>query len=48
MHPLDIKLLRDLGTMKGQVVAVALVMACGLAVLMPTIATIVLLRSLPS
>ncbi len=33
MHPLDLKLLRDLGTMKGQVIAVALVMACGLGVM---------------
>mgnify|MGYP003514926355 CR=1 FL=1 len=30
---LDRKLLRDLNRMKGQVVAVALVMACGLAML---------------
>ena len=33
MHPLDRKLLRDLGTMKGQMTAVALVMLCGLAVM---------------
>ncbi len=33
MHPLDLKLLRDLGRMKGQVVAVSLVMACGLAMM---------------
>lgn len=33
IRSLDRKLLRDLGRMKGQVVAVALVMACGLAVL---------------
>src|SRR5215472_14089025 len=33
MHPLDLKLIRDLGSMKGQVIAVALVMACGLAVM---------------
>jgi putative ABC transport system permease protein len=33
MHPLDLKLLRDLGKMKGQMLAVALVMACGLAVM---------------
>ncbi|MGC1479900.1 MAG: ABC transporter permease [Chthoniobacterales bacterium] len=33
MHPLDLKLLRDLGKMKGQVVAVGLVMACGLAMM---------------
>src|SRR4051794_18510618 len=33
MHPLNLKLLRDLGKMKGQVVAVSLVMACGLAMM---------------
>ena len=33
MHPLDLKLFRDLGKMKGQMVAVALVMACGLAMM---------------
>jgi putative ABC transport system permease protein len=33
MHPLDLKLLRDLGTIKGQVIAVALVMACGLTMM---------------
>jgi putative ABC transport system permease protein len=33
MHPLDLKLIRDLGKMKGQGAAVALVMACGLAVM---------------
>jgi putative ABC transport system permease protein len=33
MHPLDLKLIRDLGKMKGQATAVALVMACGLAVM---------------
>lgn len=33
MTPLDLKLFRDLGQMKGQVVAVALVMACGLAMM---------------
>jgi putative ABC transport system permease protein len=33
MHPLDRKLLRDLGKMKGQMLAVALVMACGLAMM---------------
>jgi len=30
MDPLDLKLLRDLGRMKGHVVAVSFVMACGL------------------
>lgn len=33
MQALNLKLLRDLKAMKGQVIAVALVMACGLAVL---------------
>ncbi len=33
MHPLDLKLVRDLLKMKGQVVAVGLVMACGLAMM---------------
>lgn len=33
MQPLDKKLFRDLGSMKGQMIAVALVMACGLAVM---------------
>ncbi len=33
MHPLNSKLFRDLRSIKGQVIAVALVMACGLAVL---------------
>jgi putative ABC transport system permease protein len=33
MTALDLKLLRDLGKMKGQIVAVGLVMACGLAMM---------------
>lgn len=33
MRPLDLKLLRDLGTMKGQMIAIAVVMACGLMVM---------------
>jgi putative ABC transport system permease protein len=33
MRALNLKLLRDLGNMKGQATAVALVMACGLAVM---------------
>lgn len=33
MHPLDLKLLRDIGKMKGQILAVGLVMACGLAMM---------------
>jgi putative ABC transport system permease protein len=36
IDPLDLKLLRDLGRMKGQVVAVSLVMACGLAMMIMT------------
>ena len=36
LTPLDLKLLRDLGRMKGQVLAVALVMACGLAMMIMT------------
>ncbi len=36
IHPLDRKLLRDLSRMKGQVVAVSLVMACGLAMMIMT------------
>jgi putative ABC transport system permease protein len=33
MRPLDLKLLRDLGGMKGQMTAVVLVMACGLTMM---------------
>lgn len=33
MHPLNRKLLRDLATMKGQMTAVALVMVCGLSMM---------------
>lgn len=33
LSPLHLKLLRDLGRMKGQVIAVSLVMACGLAMM---------------
>lgn len=44
MHPLDLKLLRDLGTMKGQVTAVALVMACGLAVMIMALSLVVSLE----
>lgn len=33
MHPLDLKLLRDVNKMKGQMVAVGLIMACGLAMM---------------
>ncbi len=33
LSPLDLKLLRDIGKMKGQMVAVSVVMACGLAMM---------------
>ena len=33
MRALDLKLIRDVGKMKGQMVAVGLVMACGLAMM---------------
>ncbi len=33
MRPLDLKLLRDLRTMKGQMLAISLVMACGLTMM---------------
>ncbi len=36
ISPLDLKLLRDLSKMKGQVFAVSLVMACGLAMMIMT------------
>jgi putative ABC transport system permease protein len=45
MHPLDLKLIRDLGGMKGQTIAVALVMACGLAVMIMARSLIVSLES---
>src|SRR5215831_8903968 len=45
MHPLDVKLIRDLGSMKGQTIAVALVMACGLAVMVMARSLIVSLES---
>ena len=45
MHPLDLKLIRDLGSMKGQTIAVALVMACGLAVMVMARSLIVSLES---
>lgn len=45
MHPLNLKLLRDLGQMKGQMIAVALVMVCGLAVMIMSRS---LIRSLES
>ncbi|WP_395744095.1 ABC transporter permease [Prosthecobacter sp.] len=36
LTPLDLKLFRDIGRMKGQIVAVSLVMACGLAMMIMT------------
>ncbi|MBV9997525.1 MAG: FtsX-like permease family protein [Verrucomicrobia bacterium] len=45
MHPLDLKLIRDLGNMKGQSTAVALVMACGLAVMIMARSLVVSLES---
>lgn len=36
MHPLDLKLLRDARTLRTQLLAVALVMACGLAMMIMT------------
>ena len=45
ISPLDRKLLRDLGKMKGQVIAVSLVMACGLAMMIMTRSLILTLES---
>ena len=45
LAPLDLKLLRDLGRMKGQVLAVSLVMACGLAMMIMTLSLILTLES---
>jgi putative ABC transport system permease protein len=45
LTPLDLKLLRDLGRMKGQVLAVGLVMACGLAMMIMTRSLILTLES---
>src|SRR4030095_15532191 len=45
MDPLDLKLIRDLGKMKGQMTAVALVMACGLAMMIMARSLIVSLES---
>ena len=45
LEPLDLKLLRDLGRMKGQVLAVSLVMACGLAMMIMTRSLILTLES---
>lgn len=45
LTPLDQKLLRDVSRMKGQIVAVALVMACGLAMMIMTRSLILTLES---
>ena len=45
MRPLDRKLFRDLGSIKGQTAAVALVMACGLAMMIMARSLIVSLES---
>ena len=45
LAPLDRKLLRDLARMKGQMVAVSLVMACGLAMMIMTRSLILTLES---
>ena len=45
ISPLDRKLLRDIGKMKGQVLAVSLVMACGLAMMIMTRSLILTLES---
>ncbi len=45
LAPLDRKLLRDLGRMKGQAAAVALVMACGLAMMIMSRSLILSLES---
>lgn len=45
ISPLDRKLLRDLGRMKGQMVAVSLVMACGLAMMIMTRSLILTLET---
>jgi putative ABC transport system permease protein len=45
IDPLDRKLLRDLARMKGQVLAVSLVMACGLAMMIMTRSLILTLES---
>ena len=45
ISPLDLKLLRDLNKMKGQVFAVSLVMACGLAMMIMTRSLIMTLET---
>src|SRR3954466_6393539 len=45
LSPLDLKLLRDIGKMKGQMVAVSVVMACGLAMMIMARSLILSLES---
>jgi putative ABC transport system permease protein len=45
MHALDLKLVRDVARMKGQMVAVSLVMACGLAMMIMSRSLILSLES---
>jgi len=45
LAPLDLKLLRDVGRMKGQMAAVSLVMACGLAMMIMSRSLILSLES---
>ncbi|MDB6149584.1 MAG: hypothetical protein JWQ44_1032 [Chthoniobacter sp.] len=45
LAPLDLKLLRDIGTMKGQMVAVSIVMACGIAMMIMSRSLILSLES---
>jgi putative ABC transport system permease protein len=45
LHPLDLKLFRDIGKMKGQVFAVGIVMACGLAMMIMSRSLILSLES---
>jgi putative ABC transport system permease protein len=45
LAPLDLKLLRDIGKMKGQMVAVSVVMACGLAMMIMSRSLILSLES---
>ncbi len=45
LTPLDLKLVRDIGKMKGQIIAVSLVMACGLAMMIMARSLILSLES---
>lgn len=45
LHPLDLKLVRDMGKMKGQIFAVGIVMACGLAMMIMSRSLILSLES---